>query len=616
MESFKLDVLVGLVDRIPAIAAAIKPRKSKGSLQSSALRVAEVRQQVGETLNDCLESISYSILGGEYILDPGTEGKLIALKKKLGAGGGELEILDDPDAQELGQVLREEFYRPLSHLVKSYSGAIAKIQRKYTFDKRKSILGFEAVLPSVYGAKQSKKFQITQIIIRTIELDHLLSLDRSVIQELLEIREKLSSKRFNKGFAEAEIALEKANFLIRKIVMRTDHKGEGYYFTSNFKQVPFELRSFSTDNALAWDEDASVYYELQKDWKKSLTARQASVDGNSFKEKIFAVKALRQTNDQDLGQDFDEVINAAKNIAGNSFHHHAAQKLLQNYFTNCQFSHAASGLSTKDFFEEIEERLDPVRQVQIETVVLNFHPFKKATDLALEHLKKQKPQTLEEMKRHSRHLKVAQKLIKEYEDRLEWCKTRQFSEFLLPPHECIIEICKRGTFIASSMSLPIDYENEKRHLSRQMESLHLLANQEKVNQDFAELRIAANDAQSLLRKQEAQLESSQLKMIELLGAFTALFTIVVTNFGFFSSEKYSADAIFPFLLCLGLCSMSIMGFIVLIARAKNMWKPFLIWLIVTLLLAGLSVWYVFRPSPQTTPQGDSNRGNMQFTPAR
>jgi hypothetical protein len=615
MKQYRLDDLVGLVDQIPPLMTGSKPQKAKGRTGSLPLRFAETRQQVGEIFNECLEAVSYSILGGEYILDAGTEEKLISLKKKLGAGVEELDILNE-DAQEVSRILREEFFRPLNHIVKSYLSTIAKIQRKYTFDKRKSVLGFETMKPSLPWTKQSGKFQITKIIIRTIELDHLLSLDSGVIQELLEIRERLSSKRFNKGFHEAEIALEKCNFLIRKVVMRMDHKGEGYYFTSNLKQVPFELRSFETETKLQWDEDAAIYYELHRDWKQCLSSLLTNAREATFREKIFSIKSLRQAKDDGLSQEFASAITETKDIKGASFHHHAAQKLLQNYFINCQFSHVAAALSPEDFFGEIDELLGPVRHIQIETVVLNFHPFKKATRLALEHLEKIKPQNQDEIKQHKRNLKTAEKLLREYEDRLEWCKARQFSEFLLPPQECFIEIDGQKTFIASSMSLPIDYEKEKNHLARLRESLNLLINQEKVNQDLTELRNTASEAQSLLSKHEARIESSQLKMIELLGAFTALFTIVVTNFSFFSSEKYSANAIFPFLLCLALSSLSIMGFIILIARSKNTNRLFWGWLTAILIITGLAIFYTNNIISRPAQIEQTNTGGNAMPPPK
>ena len=607
MKQYKLDEIVNLVDLIPPLVAGAKPQKSKGRSASFPLRFAETRQQVGEILNECLEAVSNSVLGGEYILDAGTEEKLIALKKKLGAGVEELDSLNE-DAQEVSRILRAEFYRPLNHIVKSYLSTIAKIQRKYTFDRRKSVLGFEDMKPSPLWTKQSGKFQITNTIIRTIELDHLLSLDSAVIQELLEIRERLSAKRFNKGFQEAKIALEKCNFLIRKVVMRMDHQGEGYYFTSNLKQVPFELRSFETETKLQWDEDAAVYYELHRDWRKQLASSPTCVRGSTFREIIFSIKSLRQAQAEDLPLEFASAITETKGIKGASFHHHAAQKLLQNYFINCQFSCAAAALSAEDFFEEIDELLGPVRHIQIETVVLNFHPFKKASALALEHLEKKIAQNKDELKHHKRNLKTAEKLLKEYEDRLEWCKARQFSEFLLPPQECFAEIDGQKTFIASSMSLPIDYEKEKGHLAHQRASLNLLINQEKVNQDLAELRNTASEVQSLLSKHEARIESAQMKMIEMLGAFTALFTIVVTNFSFFSSDKYSAEAIFPFLLCLALSSMGIMGFVILFARSRNAHRWFWGWLGAILFITGLAVYYahtiISRPAPSVPTSTD------------
>lgn len=570
MEQYRLDVIIALVDRISAFNSESKPENPEGETQSPALRIAEAKQQVEEILNECLESVSYSILGGEYILDPGTEGKLDLLIKKLGTGGEELEILDDQDTQELRRILREEFYGPLGYIIRSYQSTIVKIQRKYTFDRRKSILGFETSAPSIVRTMQTQKFQITQIILRTIELDHLLSLDRSAIQELLDIWERLSSKRFYKGFAEAEIALEKTSFLIRKVVMRMDHKGEGYYFTSNLKQVPFELRSFETETKLQWDEDASIYYELHNGWKKSLASEQTSGIKDSFKEKIFSIKTLRQTGGHDLGHEFAYMINETKEIKGSSFHHLAAQKLLQNYFTNCQFSHIVGSLSPADFFEEVEELLAPVRITQVETVVLNFHPFKKATSLALEYLKKKKPQSTEEINHHNRHLRIAEKLLHEYEDRLEWCKTRQFSEFLLPPEECFIIILERNIFIASSMSLPIDYEKEKNILFQQKESLHLLVNQERINQDFVHIERRLMEAQKNINEGNARMETSQLRMVELLGLFTTLFTIVASSLNFFGGSKFSPEAVFPFILVLTCAVAVIMGLVMLVVRGKDL----------------------------------------------
>ena len=112
-----------------------------------------------------------------------------------------------------------------------------------------------------------------------------------------------------------------------------------------------------------------------------------------------------------------------------------------------------------------------------------FHPFKKAGIRALDILSAAKPKDEESAAQYQHHIQATQGFLKEYQERLTWCRSRQYPEFLLPPQECLTEVGSHRLYVASSMSLPIDYLQAQRDVSQLRKLLAELSGQAQAHPD-------------------------------------------------------------------------------------------------------------------------------------
>lgn len=600
-----------------------KIEESSGKLSSVLSRDYQLFQRDHEeALAQCLELLNRSVLEGEYVRYTQTENILGNLIKQIEdilnqEASSNLDSFNALSSTEktpsnivnsrLFEIRWESFLQPMLEILRHYRNVIFDVKKKHDFDQKTRIA---TVRQSFTASKSHSKYNnllLTHSVIMTMAFDHLLSTENSFLDRLLELSESLSSSSLARSIDSGNLAIEKCNFLIRKIILKLQVTGKTHFLAKGHEEIPFESKEFPLSYCEKWEEESKLYYELSSDWKKNLKGVIGArpIRSRKFREKIMALKQVK-----DLSKDpkeFEKInSNFGKSIAkinGEDFHTIASSKLLINYNENCRFSFELKKCNEGSICEFIGKSLARIREIQEETGVKNFHPFRIATIKQVEILDKMRPSDESDLDQFAIQISQTQAIIKEYQERIEWCSHRQFTEFLLPPDECLIESGSIRLFVASGISLPINYERERQICEEQQLKLNGLewklenwrALIDARNQLESKVR-DATETSDLLRRQiekyEARAESSQFRMIELLALFTSLFAIVASSMSFFGGGKYEPKMIVPFILILAGAIGTIMGIVMIITRVKDLNIMFITYFVMTALLTtlGLFTW--------------------------
>ena len=497
-------------------------------------KASEVISQFKETVFVCF---SKSLLKGEYIVNPKILEDLEQFHSFLFDEQKIDEEYDNPLKDRLTknyQVLRNE----VSFLNDTYRHFIVNLSNKYRPENHHYLVNAFSVL----GRDESVSPLLNVFISNELfvfHLEHNFSRSDSTIRQLIftkEHLEKIRNKYSDEIHDIIDLFIDRSHYLLVKLL----YNEKEIEYLLDFKRQVLPERTK--------DESVNSLLDLFKFYYKDIYAQNESIM-QPIQNKILKEQHLRfqefvllfkYYKDSGLGtitqfnnaiNDFESKCKATYPLFGARNYDVYALNTLKNYAYNCRLSflidHNKDGLS----FTDLKKEMDTLIQLQSETGIFNFYPYRRAVK-----------KLINDVKNYLHSDDYDENLFDEMFDTLKdyyskfcaaekWCKESSFFPILNLYQECSFKNEKLGikVYYPSSYSRYVDYDllrNERMDFDRE---IRIIESERSIKRDF----------QSLDKLKE-DIEKSKRSIYELFGIFTSLVAIVFGGISLFSEKESPA----------------------------------------------------------------------------
>nr|DAU82004.1 MAG TPA: hypothetical protein [Caudoviricetes sp.] len=247
-----------------------------------------------------------------------------------------------------------------------------------------------------------------------------------------------------------------------------------------------------------------------------------------------------------------------------------ALKTIKNYMYNCKLSLLINEKNCT--YEAVIQLLDEITNVQTETSIQNFYPYKKVISFLLDHIKTciKKENDIQDIENKKSYLDT---LIPKLEEAYKWCKNYQFYPFQLMKRDCTIPIKELNIilFSPSTFSRPIKYD----------ELLDQI-NDCKADSTALDIEIQMYKERQNLLDIKKEINASRKTYIEILGIFSGIITFLFGSIQLFGRADISYTQSLTNILALGLV---LCIFIALITITISLEKKYRLWIACIVVLA-------------------------------
>ncbi len=249
-----------------------------------------------------------------------------------------------------------------------------------------------------------------------------------------------------------------------------------------------------------------------------------------------------------------------------------ALKTIKNYMYNCKLSLLISDKNCT--YEAVIQLLNDIINVQVETLIQNFYPYKKAITFLLTHIKEciKKGNDIQDIESKKAYLDT---LIPKLEESYKWCKDYQFYPFQLMKSDCTMPIKELNIilFSPSTFSRPIKYD----------ELLDQI-NDCKADSTALDIEIQMYKERQNLLDIKKEINANRKTYIEILGIFSGIITFLFGSIQLFGRADISYTQSLTNILSLGLV---LCIFIALITVTISLEKKYRLWGIVCIVVIAI-----------------------------
>ena len=371
---------------------------------------------------------------------------------------------------------------------------------------------------------------IVRYVIPICKMDHSLSYDNDSITNLILIREELK----NKGKASSDsdiglvytIVLDKCSFLLKKLL-----------FISGKSEYSLDFKTYFIDDndieTTTFDWLNKGFDFLHKDIENkelvSLWQRKCATNNIRTSEIVMLMKhyqkhggSLMQINNLITYFD-DKLYNKLFHVfIKDKFNTHAL-KTIKNYLYNSRLSFKTK--QKKYSYKELLEDMEVIENLQKETFIKNFYPYRKALLFLVDDITKDLNNRLGQTDLIDEKIQKLREYIEIYENNLRWCCNINFYPFQLLFNECGVKYESLGIyiFIPSSFSRPIEYKSLKDELITVKNQISFFENK----RDFLEEKMNIENIKQEISKNER-------KYMEILGVFMTVSAFLFGTIDFLS----------------------------------------------------------------------------------
>lgn len=497
-------------------------------INNSQASLDSIREKVNCFEQEVFYLFAQSVLSGEYLIKQDFPRSLDSLSDLVANG----EVFDDESdkLKTIGVHCFNNMTYELSRVIRNYRYFLTLLKNKYEERQTKYIVNAYRVkrdfsIDRKYGRLYDLLLEITRI-------DHFLSYDKRVISDLIIFHHELSKAQENKNLYEKNrlalrILNEKCLFLLKKLLI-DDEKEFDYMI--DFKhhhyetgKLPFNYFSefdklFEFYRAESYSND-SIGYELDKKARmKLLPIGQFALLMKYYKDS----QSTQKIQIDNILRDFNYMHNRLSDLFTARPLDRYALGILKNYMYNCQFSYLMKNDAYS--FEQLKRDLNEIDDIQYQTGILNFYPYRKAFEKTLQLLHNNESLSKEELNNYKKFLQIC---ISKFSEAIQWCKANCFYPIQICYRECLVPVIDFGAvFVASSFCRPVKYDKLKDELNT-FKSQALLVDNE----------IALREEKAELEKLKMDIDNTRTKEIEILSAFTAIITFLFGTIGFFADNK-------------------------------------------------------------------------------
>ena len=469
-----------------------------------------------------------SVLRGEYIIRANYQESLEPLVELLSNG----ELYDDETIPLKSIAIREfnAMTYKLVEVIKSYRYLLTTLNNKYAERQTKYIINAYRVQ---YRIDSSDAFgALYNILIDVTRIDHFLSYGKNTIDNLIlyhtELAVQLSSKNFgDKVMLVVDIMNKKCQFLLKKLLV-DDNKEFDYMI--DFKPIHYDTGGLDLGYLKEMDERfdfyrADSYGNEVRGNDMDVRAHNRNLPIGQYTLLMKYYKDSKNTRNPQIDNILAEFNKLHDSLAAQFTKRPLdiyALGTLKNYMYNCRFSFLMANPSYD--FEQLQKDLNDIVDIQYKTGVLNFYPYRKAFEKALQLFRNEENTEKDVL---SRYKEFMLHCIASFEEAMKWCRTNCFYPIQNTYRECLVPVTGFGAvFIASSFCRPVRYDKLRDELNYFKSQVLLVDNEMALRKEQEEMRSLKKD-----------IDNSRTREVEILSVFTAIITFLFGTIGFFADNK-------------------------------------------------------------------------------
>ena len=555
------------------------------SIQKAEESFSLAQTQINNFIIFCFVNIAKSLLSGEYIVnrkkfteakyhfeqyldqdltcpvEPELETHIIDLKIKL----YELYGL-------LVTNLKELFYK--------YTAFVVSVDEK--LDYSQTIYLLKGYTENTRFIRSFRFFRVLRnILIPLCEYEHYLEFSddfRKKVAQCVEELYLIKNTESNQEVLEViEFALYKANFILKKLI----RKESSFHILINYEKkiitrdsiqnLPKQIARFFRFYENVHEDEPYDRVEMQAIQIKVGNKNGSLLDMALLMDYYCSIK-LSMSQIDNLLKDFEH---AYRSLFHKTFHYefdNHALATLRNYMYNCRLSYR---LQQKDYtLNELELDMKDIESLQLETLVNNFYPFKKALEY-LESLLKSKIKSRDIFFDYQYAIDLFSRYLSKLDNNIEWCESHKFYPIQLGFKECLVDVEGFKLILPSSITRPIDYKRLRECQSQ----LHASLEYFKTSQIYIKDR---EDTEAI----KEELKGVEKRYFEIGGILIGVVTFLFGTINIFTQSQASPSAMFYSVLGLGIILLIFACVTVLVSELIGSRKPnkFRVWIFSILII--------------------------------
>lgn len=203
--------------------------------------------------------------------------------------------------------------------------------------------------------------------------------------------------------------------------------------------------------------------------------------------------------------------------------------VLKNYFYNSRLSNRIS--SPTYSLDDFENDYNFIVDLQKETGINNFHPYKKSLAFLSEKLSEQLESGI--LSDYDRTFKLFSDCIDKFKDCIDWCAEREFYAFQLPYNDSLIKYDGFSVFYPSSFSRPLRYENLRKELSKYERDYDVF----KAQKTYISEKQNMMSIKAEVEKAKMMIDDAKKESVKILGIFSTVVTFLFASIDVFAKSK-------------------------------------------------------------------------------
>lgn len=490
--------------------------------------LSAVKEKLAEFRANVFYLFAQSVLRGEYVVRTDYQAKLVKLIDMLSG----CELYDDDTNALKSNAIREfnALIYSLVEIIKGYRHLLTTLYNKYSGRRSKFMINAYRVQHRIESTDIYCGFY--EILFNIMRIDHTLSYGKKTIEELILYHHKLDMLINDKSLDKRVIRIidvlnKKSLFLLKKLLI-DDNKEFDYMI--DFKHFHYDTRKLDLGDLKAVDDRfefyrTDSYTNDAKGYELDLRARNNNLPIGQYTLLMKYYKDSSKTSNvqinnilADFNRLYDSLIERFTKRPIDMY----ALGTLKNYMYNCRFSFLMKDPSYT--FESLQEDLNEIIGIQCKTGILNFYPYRKAFEKALQLFRLENSN---EKAKFEEYKVFLQKCISSFSEAMQWCETNYFYPIQNTYRECLNPFEGFGAvFVASSFCRPVRYDQLRDELNEFKSKLLLFDNETSLREEQDQMRSLKND-----------IDNSRTREVEILSIFTAIITFLFGAIVFYSDNN-------------------------------------------------------------------------------
>lgn len=538
--------------------------------------------------NQFFELFAKSILSGEYIL---SGNKLIALFDDF----TNLIRIEFPPTDN--NTYKDNVYLKFSILLRNIDVILKHYHIFIDLINRKTICDFKNSFINVFSTQNGELtislfIDLRDLFFEIAFLDHNNIYEDDRINHLIfhynTIQNRKKDLKLYPYLSLYEMLSEKCFFLLKKLsffngneveyyvdfikqkIVTEEGNNTGYNNYDKSFSYFYRNKNIERDKLIQWQKDCQIGNGNIRSWKIILLMRHYKKEPNNYQR----IKNLVSIFDEY----YLDIIGKEKT----NFNIYAL-KTIKNFMHNCMFSYRIKFHEKTYLFSEMDEDLEKIINIQDETSIKNYYPYKKALAYLLLSIKED---ILNDKKEEIEKKKVwIDRCLCYYKESLNWCKETEFYPFQLPYNECVNRDNGLQLFYPSSFCKVINYSEKFKEFSKTEIDIKFIENEIKLQIKMDELK-----------EIKTKVQETKNDLIKILTLFITIFTFLFSSISIYGdktkdisfSDKIENTSILGFILLL---FSSLMYFIS--SNDNKFIKNSRIWVFITIIIISLSGLIIF-----------------------